>query len=455
MNLKKLRILIVGGFAAGPSAAAKAKRTNPQADVKLFEASESISYAICEAPYLLSGMIDDESKLVVYTPEEFEREKGVTVATGHIVERIIPSRRLLAVRDLRSRSTFEEKYDKLVIATGSSANMPVLPGIDGWNIFSLKNREDTVKLLNFLEKENPRNAVIIGGGYIGMEIAESLRSRNLEVTMLHQFDLPMEGLEIESRRRISEELLNNGVGFIPDVRTEAFQQDLTGRVKHVLTNRGAFPADLVILSTGVRPNAALAGEAGIRLGPHGGILTDHRQRTSLEDIYAAGDCCEVKNIVSGRSCYLPLATIASRTGWVAGENAAGGRSRYDGAIRSMAVKIFSLQVAQVGIGSEEAAQLGYKVVTSSSTASSRNRMMPGGEDVFIKYIIDSATGRLLGANLFSCCGAFQRANALAVAVQQKMTIQEISRLDLIYAPPFSPLWDPILISANQAVKKIR
>ncbi|MBA4313058.1 MAG: hypothetical protein C0417_10560 [Chlorobiaceae bacterium] len=454
MTLKNRRIIVVGGLAAGPSAAAKAKRTNPNADVKMYEASESISYAICETPYLIGGLIEDESKLEIYSPQKFQKEKDVNVHTLHLVEKIIPSKHKIIVRDLRSRDVFEEEYDKLIIATGSRSRRLGIDGESCRNVFNLKYREDALNILNFLKTEKPKSAVIIGGGYVGMEIAEGLRSRNIEVTMLHQFKLPMEGLEQESRERILAELNNNDVQFIPNVKVEALQQDATGLVKHVITDRGSFESDMVIISIGVLPNTDLARDANIRVGTLGGIITDERQQTNVDDIYAAGDCCEVKNIVTNKPIYLPLATVASRAAWVAGENAAGGRAVFKGAIRAMAVKIFNLQVAQVGIGSEEASQYGYKTITEIVNARSKNELMPGSEEVVIKFIVDKTSNRLLGANLFSCCGAFQRANTLAVAIQQKMTIDEISRLDLIYAPPFSPLWDPILIGANQIKKKL-
>ncbi|MDI6767569.1 MAG: FAD-dependent oxidoreductase [Bacteroidota bacterium] len=452
--MKNRRILIVGGLAAGPSAAAKAKRSNPNAEIILFEAGETVSYGICEAPYAISGLIEDEEKLVKYSPEKLQQEKGVAVKTLHRVENILPTKHTILVRDLRNHSIIEYDYDKLVLAMGSVPRRLKVSGEDGRNVFHLKSREDTLNIINYMKTESPKQAVIIGGGYIGMEMAEAFRLRGLDTTMLHQFNLPMEGLELETRERVLEELKKNDVQFVTNTKIEAFQQDTAGKVKHIITNRGSFEADIVILSLGVEPNVELAKAAKVRLGSNNGILTDERQQTNIEDVYAAGDCCEVKNIVTGKPMYLPLASIASRSGWVAGENAAGGRATFKGAIRAMAVKIFNLQVTQVGISSDEAKQSGFKVITDLIHAPSRNELMPGSEDLTIKFIIDQRTKRLLGANLFSCCGAVLRANTLAVAIQHKMTIDDISRFDLIYAPPYAPLWDPILVVANQAKKKI-
>lgn len=452
--MKERKIIIIGGTAAGPSAAAKAKRINPSAEVLIYESSGTISYGICEAPYAISGLIDNESKLVKYTPDKLQLEKGVKVRINHQVEKIIPAKHKIIVRDFTSHEVFEDEYDKLIIATGSYPKKMNVPGEDGRNIFHLKNREDTKNILNYLSSENPKSAVIIGAGYIGMEMAEALRSRLPEVTILDISNLPMDGFEEETRKRVLTELNNNDVQFIPNVNVEAFQQDDSGKIQHVITNRGAFQSDIVIISLGVMPNTDLAEEAGIRIGNAGGILTDQRMQTNIDNIYAAGDCCEVKNIVTGKAAYYPLASVASRTAWVAGENAAGGRAVFAGAIGSAAVKIFNLQVATVGISSQDAIQNRFKIVTEVIQAPNRNELMPGSESVTIKLIVDKANKRLIGANLFSCCGAVLRADVLAVAIQQKMTIDDIAQLDLIYSPPFAPLWDPVLIAANQIKKKL-
>ena len=336
--MKKRKILVVGGLAAGPSAAAKAVRTNPNVDVTLFEAGETVSYGICEAPYVIGGVIDDEKKLVVYTPKRLREEKGIEVKTHHRVERILPTKHQIVVRDLKNHTLIEYTYDKLILATGAQPRRLRIDGEDGRNVFHLSSREDTVNILNYIASESPSKAVIIGGGYIGMEMAEALRTRGLDVTLIHRYRLPMAGLEQETRERIVEELQKNSVHFVTNAKVELLQQRNDGRVQNIVTNRGTYEADIVILSLGVEPNVALAKSAKIRLGPTGAINTDDRQQTSIDSIYAAGDCCEVKNIVTGKPMYLPLATVASRAAWVAGENAAGGRAVFKGAIRAIAVK---------------------------------------------------------------------------------------------------------------------
>lgn len=451
--MKNRRILVIGGLAAGPSAAAKARRVNPKAEVTLFEASETVSYGLCEAPYAIGGLIPDESTLVAYTQERMRQEKGVDVKTLSRVESIEPLKKSITVRDLRLRSLASYEYDSLVVATGSLPRRIGLAGETERNVFHLSNREDTAAILKFIHEESPASAVIIGGGYIGMEMAEALKTRGLDVTMIHRHRLPMAGLEQDTRERILIELEANGVHFITNAKVEGFAFRVKGRVTDVVTNRGSFEADIIILSLGVEPNVSLARSARLRLGPTGAIAVDERQRTSVDGVYAAGDCCEVKNSVTGKPMYLPLATLASRAGWVAGENAAGGHASFKGAIRAIGVKVFGIEVAQVGISSEEARQAGFPVLTASVSSYGKIKAMPGSEKITIRLIFDAESKRVLGANVVGGNGSVLRANTLGVAIQHRMTIDDVARFDMIYSPPFAPLWDPILVAANQARKK--
>lgn len=451
--MKSRKILVVGGMAAGPSAAAKARRTNPRAEVVMFEATETISYGICEAPYAIAGVIADENKLVAYTPDSLREAKGVEVKPLHLVDGVSPSKKSVVVRDLRRNEVVEYGYDKLILATGASPRRLNVEGEDARNVFHISSREDTLGVIEYLRRESPRAAIIIGGGYIGMEMAEALRGRGLAVTLVHRHRLPMAGLETATRERVLEELENHEVDFVTNARVEALHE-VDGSIRHVITNRGTFDAGIVILSLGVEPNVKLAKSARLRLGTTGAIMTDERQQTSVEGIYAAGDCCEVRNYVSGKPMYLPLATIASRTGWVAGENAAGGRAAFKGAIRAIAVKVFEIEVAQVGISVEEAKAAGFDPFATTITAFGKISIMPASKQITITLITDRRSQRILGANVYGGDGAALRANTLGAAIQHRLTLDDLSRLDMIYAPPFAPLWDPILVVANQARKRI-
>ncbi|MFQ5799050.1 MAG: FAD/NAD(P)-binding oxidoreductase, partial [Bacteroidota bacterium] len=353
------QIVVVGGLAAGPSAAAKALRVNPGVQVTLFEQGEHISYGICEVPYYIAGDVQDSNRLVVYSPEELRRKKGVRAKTLHRVEEILPVKKIVVVRDFQTQRVSEHHYDSLVLCTGSNARSLGLEGEDARNAFHVKTLEDGLQIKNYIRDESPKRAVIIGGGYIGMEMAEALVRNDLEVTMVHRNALPMAGLELEFRERVVEELRKNGVHFVPSARSSSLVMDHTGRISHVVTDRGTFPTEILILSLGVEPNVGLARRSAILLGRTGAVKTDERQLTNIDSIYAAGDCCEVRNVVSGQPMYLPLATVASKAAWTAGENAAGGSARFKGAIRAIAVKVFDLEVAQVGLGSMEAEEAGF------------------------------------------------------------------------------------------------
>jgi len=447
------RILVIGGLAAGPSAASKAVRTNPNIDAILFEQGEHISYGMCEVPYYISGEVRKEG-LIAYTPASLKEKRGVDVRVLHRVEEIVPASRTIVVRNLKEGTTQEERYDRLIIATGSRTRSLGVQGESARNVFNVKSLEQGLQIMKYIEQEKPKRAIIIGGGYIGMEMADALRSHNLEVTMLHRYSLPMAGLERDTREKVREQLEKHDVKFIAHAKTEGFVVDKRQRVTHVVTSNGSFEADLVILSLGVVPNCEIAKKAGIRVGESWGILTDQRQQTNIDNIYAAGDCCEVKNLVTNSWMYIPLATTASKAGWTAGENAAGGKAVFRGAIRAIAVRVFELEVAQVGISVEEAKSAGFDVVTETITAWSKVGVMPASKKVTIKMIADRKSKRLLGANLHGEEGAVHRANTLAVAIQHKITIAEIQQWDLAYSPPYTPLWDPILVAANATMKKL-
>jgi len=449
----KKKIVVVGGLAAGPSAAAKAVRTNPESEVVLFEATDTVSYGICETPYVIGGMIEDEHHLERYTPQQLQDEKGFAVRTSHHVETILSAKHELIVRDLRQRSDIHVEYDKLILATGATPKRIGLKGEDGRNVFYLRSRGDCLGILNYLKMGTPKHAVIVGAGYVGMEMIEAFHTRGLEVTILHEGNLPLDHLEPETREKILEQLWSHEVQFHPEVTIEGFVNDASGKVKHIITNRGSFEADIILIAIGVEPNVKLAHEAKIRVGNSGAILTNEQQKTSADDIYAAGDCCEVKNIITGTSVYLPLASIASRTGWIAGENAAGGRALFKGVIHAAAIKVFDLEIAHVGLSSEEARTHRFDVTMEIINSTSKVPMFPGCENITIKLIIDRQTKRVLGADLFGGQGTVLRSNVIGVAIQQKLTIGDIAKLDLVYAPPFAPLWDPVLIAANKASRK--
>lgn len=447
------RILVIGGLAAGPSAASKAKRVNPAAEVVLFEQGSDVSYGICEIPYFIAGEVDG-SKLVVNTPDQLRQKKQIEVRAQHRVEEILPTQRKIIVRDFKQGRTFEEPYDKLIIATGSSPRQLGIEGEESRNVFSVSSLEDGHRIHRYIEAEKPSHAVIIGGGYIGMEMCECLRAREIGVTLLHNQSLPMKGLERAAQEDVRSELERKGVQFVAHARTQGFVADRARRVTQVVTDQGTFEADIVIVAIGVKPNSALAAAAGVTLGTAGGILTDQRQQTNIDNVFAAGDCCETRNVATNKFMYIPLATIASKQGWVAGENAAGGSALFKGAVRAVGVRVFDLEVARVGLSAAEAESCGFRPVTETISALSRVGMMPGSKRLNVTLIADKSSRRLLGANLWGGEGAVLRSNICATLIQHKITIDDMQQLDLVYSPPFSPLWDPLLVAANTVRKKL-
>lgn len=447
------RILIIGGVAAGPSAASKAARTNPDAKVILLEQSENISYGICEIPYFLAGEVS-AGDLVVHTAAGLEREKGVEVRILQRVEAVSPTRRSITVRELSGGRIYEERYDRLVIATGARPRALNLAGEQARNVFSVRALDAALALRSYLDTERPRCAVVIGGGYVGVEVAEALRLRGCEVTLLEQGGHILQPLDQAARTFAAGLLAAHGVRVLPQSRVVGLPADATNRVTHVLTPGGTFPADLVVVATGLVPATELASSAGIRLGVHGGILTDQRQQTSVEGIFAAGDCCEYRDIITGRPVYAPLATNANRAGRIAGQNAAGGRGMFPGVLRSIALRIFEGQIVRLGLTAPEAGEAGFHTVTETITSRSRVASMPGSAPIGVTLTAERETGRMLGATLWGTEGAVLRSHALALALQHGLTLEQFRKTDFAYAPSFSPLWDPLLIAAN-ALEKLR
>jgi len=318
----------------------------------------------------------------------------------------------------------------------------------------VKFLSDGLGIKHYIDEEKPKRAVIIGGGYVALEMCEALTMLGVETTLLHRDELPMSNLESDARKAVLTELVKNSIQVHAKQTVTSFTTDDTGKVVEVVTKSGTYPADLVLLAIGIEPNTDLARSIRIQLGSFGGILTDQHQTTSVDSIYAAGDCCEVKNLVSNRWMYAPLATYAARQGRVAGENSSGGNATFKGAIRAIAVKAFGLEIASVGLNTTEAEGSGFNPIVEHVVGDSKIAFYPGCEKIHIIALADKKSKRLLGANVFGGSGSALRANTLGVAIQQKMTVDDLSKLDVIYTPPCSPLWDPILLTALQLRKRI-
>jgi NADPH-dependent 2,4-dienoyl-CoA reductase/sulfur reductase-like enzyme len=380
--------------------------------------------------------------------------QDIEVKTEHRVMKIDPKEKKIEVVNLPKSETQWFSYDQLIIATGARSRRLDIPGNNSKNIFTLKDLQDSIHIKNYVDEKRPKRVAVLGGGFIGLEMCEAFRSRNMETFLFCRRDLPAGHLEKEISEKILKELEENGVHFLAYHQPVAFKLNSNGEVASLETNKGHFQADIVLMAVGVIPNVEIAREAGVELGKTGAMRTDTAQKTNLADIYTAGDCCEVFNLISQDWVHTPLGDIANKQGRVAGENAAGGQATFLGVVGSAAFKVFELEVAFTGLGTQAAQRYGFDVGSQVVEAESKVGYMPGAKRIMVKLIFDRKNGKLLGAQMAGKEGVARRINALAVALHQKMTIDEVARLDFAYAPPFSTPLDPILIAAEQAAKKI-
>ena len=468
----KKRLVVIGGVAAGMSAAAKVRRTNSSIDVTVFERGSYVSYGACGLPWFICGRIParedltrtpedlyksvcgkmpDENKLIARTPEKFNKI-GINLHIRHEVMSITPDSRQVRVTNLDTGVEFDQPYDVLLIGTGASAIRPPIPGIDLRGVFQLKTLEDGLVLRHYVETHHPKRAVIAGGGYIGMEMLDCFKCMGVDTVvvdiaprvLMKTFDEDMVAI-------VNEELVRQGVTLSVSDGVKAFEGD--GRVRFVVTEHNRFPADVVILALGVRPNVELAREAGIVIGGTGAIAVDDHMRTSVSNVYSAGDCAEVHHLVTGRPAYIPLGSTANKQGRTAGSNIAGGDVVFGGVVGTAVSKILDLQVARTGLTEEEAHLLEYNATGTMIKSQSSAHYYPGGSPLWVKLIYEADSLRLLGGQIIGEQGAAKRIDVLATALHQGMTVDDIRALDLSYAPPFSPVWDPILVAANVAAKE--
>jgi len=358
------------------------------------------------------------------------------------------------VLDRKSSRELDLPYDRLIIATGARSRKLGIPGEEAENIFTLKDLADGIRIRRFIDRQRPERAVIIGAGYISLEVAEALRERGVGTTILYRGEAPYSGLEPELGPIIVEELKARGVAFVGRVTPQAFTTQ-GAQALQVVTDQGSFPADLFFVGVGVQPNSEIAREAGVVLGETGGIQVNNRMLTNDPLIFSAGDCCEKFHRVTGKPGLVPLGDIANKEGRVAGENAVGGQSRFHGIVGAACVKVFDLEIGMAGITESQAKRLGFPAISQLVEASSRVGIYPGVQPSLLKIVADSSSGRILGGNWIGRDGEARKINTLAVALYNEMTLEEISRLDLAYAPPFSPVWDPLLIAANLLKRKVK
>lgn len=447
------RLVVVGGDAAGMSAASVARRRRDPAELEIvaYERGPYTSYSACGIPYFVSDVVTELHRLVVRSPEQ-HRRNGIDVRTGHEVVAIDVNRRTVRVRDLASANGTAERdepFDHLVVATGAVPVRPDLPGADADGIFGLQTLADGVAVRRAIDERKPARAVIIGGGYIGLEMAESFVRRGLGVALVDRTEQPMASvLDDDMSALVAEGLRAIGVDLHMGEAAEGFEVE-GGGVRAVRTANRTLPADIVVLGIGVRPANRLADEAGIAVGDTGGIVVDTRMETSVGGVWAAGDCAESVDRVTGRRVVIPLGTHANKQGRVTGINVTGGDARFPGVVGTAASKICAYEVARTGITERMAREFGLEVAAATIESTTRAGYLPGAAPIKVKVVATRDDGRIVGAQIVGEEGAAKRIDVLATAIWNRMPVEEVASLDLSYAPPFSPVWDPVLIAARK------
>ena len=450
------QFVVIGGVAAGMSAASAVKRDDPTTHVIVLEKGEFISYGSCSLPYYISGVIKDYRQLIAFTPEQAKQERDIDVWTKHEAMAIYPDQDTVAVLDRETGKETTLHYDSLMIATGGTPISPPIPGIDSSNIFQVRTLTDGIKIKRYIVDHAPKKAVIIGGGYIGLEMAECCKALGMEVTILEKLGNIMGTMGTEITALIEQELHDQAIQLVKDIDIDSFEA-IDGECKYVLVDGGKqrFDTDIVIIAIGVRPEAALAKRAGIEIGKTGAISVNRNLQTNIENIYAGGDCTETTHLVSGEKVYIPLGTTANKQGRIVGRNVVNpGGLQFRGVVGTAVTKVCDLEVARTGLSLMEAKRLGFEVITSTITASSRAGAYPGSQNITITLILDKTSKRVLGAEMAGKEGVAKRIDIFAIALHNQMTVHALAQIDLSYAPPFAPVWDPVLVAANVGIKKV-
>ena len=437
-----MKVVIVGGVAGGATAAARIRRLDEQAEIVVFERSGYISYANCGLPYYIGDVITDPEELTLQTPESFFSRFRVDMKVRHEVTAIHPERKTVSVKNLETGEEFEESYDKLILSPGAKPTQPRLPGVGIDKLFTLRTVEDTFRIKEYINQNHPKSAVLAGGGFIGLELAENLRELGMDVTIVQRPKQLMNPFDADMASMIHSEMRKHGVKLALGYTVEGFEER-NGGVDVLLKDNAPLHADMVVLAIGVTPDTALAREAGLELGIKGSIVVNDRMETSVPDIYAAGDAVQVKHYVTGEDALISLAGPANKQGRIIADNICGGDSRYLGSQGSSVIKVFDMTAATTGINETNARKAGLDVDTVILSPMSHAGYYPGGKVMTMKVVFEKGTYRLLGAQIVGYDGVDKRIDVLATAIHAGLKATQLKDLDLAYAPPYSSAKDPV------------
>lgn len=441
-----MKVIIIGGVAAGMSAAAKFKRLSPKDDVVVYEKGDIVSFGACGLPYYVGGFFEDSREMIARTPEQF-RESGVEIHTKHEVIDVDFSSKKIKVKNLATDEILEESYDKLMIASGARAIIPPIKNIDLENVVTLKSMDDGNKLRELMANDEYKKVAIIGAGFIGLEAVEAAKHRGKEVTVIQLQDRVLqEVFDKHITDLLEEELRESGVNLLlSETVVELIGDEKVSKVK---TDKREIDADIVILATGVKPNTDFLKADEIKMLRNGAIVVDSYGRTSVEDVYSAGDCATINNLITGKEAYVPLATGANKLGRIVGENLAGQNNSFQGSMASSCIKVMNMEAARTGLSEKEVKELGFDYKTKFITDMNQTSYYPGRERIYVKLIYDAHTKVILGGQVAGYKDAVQRCNVLAACIYAKMTTEQLGMLDLCYSPPFSRTWDVLNVAGN-------
>ena len=441
-----MKVIIIGGIAAGMSAAAKFKRLSPKDDVIVYEKGDIVSFGACGLPYYVGDFFDDSREMIARTPEEF-RESGVEIHTKHEVIDVDFSSKKLKVKNLITDEILEESYDKLMIASGARAIIPPIKNIDLENVVTLKSMDDGNKLRELMASDEYKKVAIIGAGFIGLEAVEAAKHRGKEVTVIQLQDRVLqEVFDKDITDLLEEELRESGVNLLLSETVVELIGDK--KVSKVKTNKREIDADIVILATGVKPNTDFLKADEIKMLRNGAIVVDSYGRTSIEDVYSAGDCATINNLITGKEAYVPLATGANKLGRIVGENLAGQNNSFQGSMASSCIKVMNMEAARTGLSEKEVRDLGFDYKTKFITDMNQTSYYPGRERIYVKLIYDAHTKVIYGGQVAGYKDAVQRCNVIAACIYAKMTTDQLGMLDLCYSPPFARTWDVLNVAGN-------
>lgn len=441
-----MKIVIIGGIAAGMSAAAKFKRLSPNDDVVVYEKGNIVSFGACGLPYYVGGFFEDSNEMIARTPEKF-KESGIEIYTKHEVVDVDFSNKKLKVKNINTNEILEDKYDKLMIASGARAIIPPIKNINLNNVVTLKSMEDGNRLRELMENEDYKKVTIIGAGFIGLEAVEAAKHKGKEVTVVQLQDRVLqEVFDKEITDLLEEELRTNNINLLlSETVVELIGDEKVSKVK---TDKREIDTDIVILATGVRPNTDFLKSDEIKMLKNGALIVDSYGRTSVEDVYSAGDCATINSLITGKESYVPLATGANKLGRIVGENLAGQNNSFQGSMASSCIKVMKMEAARTGLSEKEVKDLGFDYKTKFITDMNQTSYYPGRERIYIKLIYDAHTKVIYGGQVAGYKDAVQRCNVIAACIYAKMTTEQLGMLDLCYSPPFARTWDALNVAGN-------